>query len=127
MRDESPGLYLYHSIAAPNDYIVRGYQEGVMLQNYREELSDQDFADLITYIMEQQQETPEDFDPNAVAADGEITGTETLTDTGETTDTVTEPSGEGDAEGAAADEEAEAGTEELPATGGEGSNEMQSN
>ncbi len=121
VSDQSPALYLYHSIAAPNDYLVRGYQEGIMVQTYRDSLSDQDFADLITYIMEQQQEMPEDFDPNAVAADGEITGTETLTDAGTMTGTVSEPSGEGDAEGAsegaAADAEAEPASEELPTTG----------
>lgn len=90
--NQSPAHYLYASIAAPNDYIVRGYQEGVMPQNYLDVLSEQDFADLIVYIMEQQQETPADFDP--AAAEGEaitdtatMTGAEALTDTEGMTDT----------------------------------------
>ena len=115
---ESPGLYLYHSIAAPNEYIVSGYQEGVMVSTYRESLTDQDFADLITYILSQQQETPEDFDPNAASAEGgtltdtvtstatnALTDTGTITGTSTVTDPVTESSGEGDVEGAATDGE----------------------
>ena len=93
---QSPALYLYNSIAAPNEYVVSGYPEDVMVSTYRESLTDQDFADLITYILSQQQETPEDFDPNAVAADGDVltdtatsTATNPLTDTGTITETIT--------------------------------------
>lgn len=50
-----PAAYLYESISAPGDYLVSGYNNGVMPANYLELLSDDDFATLIAYILEQQQ------------------------------------------------------------------------
>lgn len=51
--DTSPALYLYNSIAAPGAYIVPDYTDGVMPANYEELLSEQDFADLIAFILSQ--------------------------------------------------------------------------
>lgn len=51
--DASPALYLYNSIAAPGAYIVPSYADGVMPANYEEILSEQDFADLIAFILSQ--------------------------------------------------------------------------
>jgi len=51
--DASPGLYLYDSIANPNVYIVPGYNSNVMPGDYSDKLSDQDFADLIAFILSQ--------------------------------------------------------------------------
>ena len=48
---QSAKVYLYNSITNPNGYVVEGYPAGVMLQIYREKLSDQDFADIITYLL----------------------------------------------------------------------------
>lgn len=50
---ESPALYVYDSIVAPNAYIVPGYQAGVMPQNFEQQLSTQELADLIAYLLEQ--------------------------------------------------------------------------
>ena len=46
-----PAMYLYDSITNPNDFIVDGYNSDVMPETYAEELSDQDFADLLTYLL----------------------------------------------------------------------------
>lgn len=48
---ESAGLYLYHSIIRPNQYVVPGYQPGIMIQTYQDMLSDQDLADIIAYLL----------------------------------------------------------------------------
>ncbi|MGB1285745.1 MAG: c-type cytochrome [Aggregatilineales bacterium] len=42
--------YLIESIARPNDYVVDTYSSGVMPQNYGEQLSVQDIADILAYI-----------------------------------------------------------------------------
>ena len=46
-----PAMYLYTSITNPNDFIVDGYNSDVMPETYAEDLSDQDFADLLTYLL----------------------------------------------------------------------------
>lgn len=46
-----PAMYLYTSITNPNDYIVGGYTSGVMPETYSEDLSEQDLADLLTYLL----------------------------------------------------------------------------
>lgn len=51
--DVSPAAYLYNSIANPGAYIVPAYTDGVMPVNYTELLSEQDFADLIAFILSQ--------------------------------------------------------------------------
>lgn len=48
---DGPAHYLYTSINNPNDYIVDGYNSEVMPQTYTDDLSDQDFADLLTYLL----------------------------------------------------------------------------
>ena len=53
--EAGPAAYLYTSIAEPNAYIVADFQPSIMLPIFRETLSDQDFADVITYLLEQQQ------------------------------------------------------------------------
>ena len=51
-----PALYLYTSIINPNDYIVVGYTSDVMPETYSEDLSQQDLADLLTYLLQQRAE-----------------------------------------------------------------------
>lgn len=51
-----PALYLYTSIVNPNDYIVVGYTSDVMPETYSEDLSQQDLADLLTYLLQQRAE-----------------------------------------------------------------------
>ncbi|MDE0197687.1 MAG: hypothetical protein OXK78_05800 [Caldilineaceae bacterium] len=51
-----PALYLYTSIINPNDYIVDGYTSDVMPETYSEDLSEQDLADLLTYLLAQRAE-----------------------------------------------------------------------
>ncbi len=52
---ESPGLYLYHSIANPGLYSVPNYPAGVMPATYVDTLSTQDMADLVAYLLAQTQ------------------------------------------------------------------------
>lgn len=51
--DPGPAAYLYNSIHAPGDYIVPDYPGNIMPQNYDEQLSDQDYADLVAYLLSQ--------------------------------------------------------------------------
>ncbi len=44
-------LYIYNSIVHPNDYIVEGYDEGVMPVGYAEIFSEQELYDLAAYIL----------------------------------------------------------------------------
>lgn len=48
---EGPAAYLYHSIVAPNDYIVQGYNAGIMPQTYDQTLSDEQMADIVAYLL----------------------------------------------------------------------------
>lgn len=50
---ESPALYLYESIVAPNAYVVSGYPAGVMPQNYGDTISTEDLAVLVAYLLAQ--------------------------------------------------------------------------
>ena len=54
-KERVPGLsaeeYLYTSITQPNEYLVEGFPAGLMLQTYRDTLSDQDFADIIAFML----------------------------------------------------------------------------
>lgn len=54
--DPSPAAYLYVSISNPNAYLVSGYQADNMPQNFDDLLSPQDYADLVAYLLEQQEE-----------------------------------------------------------------------
>jgi mono/diheme cytochrome c family protein len=42
--------YLYHSIVAPNDYLVEGYQANIMQQTYSTQLDPQQMSDILTWI-----------------------------------------------------------------------------
>lgn len=52
-----PGLaaedYIRQSIMEPNAYVVEGYQENLMPDNFSERFSDQQIDDLITFLLEQ--------------------------------------------------------------------------
>lgn len=48
---ESPALYLYTSIVAPNAHVVSGYNAGVMPQTYQDTLSSQDIVDIVAYLL----------------------------------------------------------------------------
>jgi cytochrome c553 len=48
---QSTGLYLYHSVANPNDYVVEGYPAGLMIQTFAATLSDQEMADILAYLL----------------------------------------------------------------------------
>jgi cytochrome c553 len=43
--------YIRESILTPNAYVVEGFQEGDMYQTFGEELSEQEIADLIAYLL----------------------------------------------------------------------------
>jgi cytochrome c551/c552 len=53
--DESAALYLYHSIVDPNQYVVEGFLPNLMPQTYQEQLSEEDLADMIQYMLTLQQ------------------------------------------------------------------------
>jgi len=53
--DESAALYLYHSIVQPNQRIVEGFLPNLMPQTYQEQLSEQELADMIQYLLTLQQ------------------------------------------------------------------------
>ncbi|RLT38225.1 MAG: cytochrome c [Chloroflexi bacterium] len=50
---ESPALYLYQSITAPNAFVVNGYNGGLMPQIYKDTLSAQDIVDIVSYLLTQ--------------------------------------------------------------------------
>jgi len=43
--------YLRESIVRTNDYVVEGYEPGVMVATYGETLTTQDLADIISYLL----------------------------------------------------------------------------
>lgn len=43
--------YLYESIINPNDYVVEGYPEGSMPQNFGRDLTSEEINDLISYLL----------------------------------------------------------------------------
>ena len=48
---QSAERYLYNSIVNPNEYVVVGFVEGVMPQNWNEVLSETQIYDIIAYLM----------------------------------------------------------------------------
>ena len=50
---ESPAFYLYDSIVSPNAFVVDGFPQNIMPQNFSEILSEQDIADLVSYLLAQ--------------------------------------------------------------------------
>ncbi len=53
---EGAAFYLYNSIIHPNQYVVETFLPGLMPQTYGEQLSEQDLADLIAYLLTRQGE-----------------------------------------------------------------------
>lgn len=49
----SPAEYLHQSILKPNDFIVEGYLANIMPQTYGDQLTTQDFGDIIAYLLSQ--------------------------------------------------------------------------
>jgi cytochrome c551/c552 len=43
--------YLYTSIVRPNAYVVPGYLPNVMVQSYRQQLGEQELADMVKYLL----------------------------------------------------------------------------
>jgi len=56
IEEMSPALYLYNSIIAPNDYIVEGFQGGIMTQTFGDTLSAEDLGNLVAYLLSLQPE-----------------------------------------------------------------------
>lgn len=50
---ESPALYIYTSITNPSAFVVPNYPDNVMPKNYKEQLSSQEIADLIAFVLTQ--------------------------------------------------------------------------
>jgi len=50
---ESPAFYLYTSITSPNAFVVDGFPQNIMPQNFSDILSEQDIADLVSYLLSQ--------------------------------------------------------------------------
>ncbi len=48
---ESAEEYLHNSIVNPNAYLVEGFAEGVMYQNYGAELTEEQLNDLVAYLL----------------------------------------------------------------------------
>lgn len=48
---QSAERYLYNSIVNPNEYVVEGFVEGVMPQNWQDVLSDTEIYDIIAYLL----------------------------------------------------------------------------
>jgi mono/diheme cytochrome c family protein len=44
-------IYLYESIVNPSAFVVPGYQDSIMPQNFAELLSKKELADLVAYLM----------------------------------------------------------------------------
>lgn len=51
VEDQSAAQYIYASIVAPNEYIVDGFNAGLMPQNYAEVISDEDLAHIVAYLL----------------------------------------------------------------------------
>lgn len=43
--------YIKESILSPNAYVVEGFKEGDMYQTFKDELSEQQIADLVAYLL----------------------------------------------------------------------------
>ncbi len=56
VEGESPALYLYRSIMQPNAFIVRRFDSGVMPTDFEEKLSLSEIGDLISLLLEQNEE-----------------------------------------------------------------------
>lgn len=52
---QSPGLYIYTSITNPSAFVVPDYPDNIMPKTFGTDLSKQDLADLVAYILSQHQ------------------------------------------------------------------------
>jgi mono/diheme cytochrome c family protein len=50
---ESPAEYIHQSIVNTNDFVVPGYPANIMPANYGEQLSTQELANIIAYLLQQ--------------------------------------------------------------------------
>ncbi len=50
----SAPLYLYESITHPSTYVVEGFPDGLMPQDFKARLKPQDLSDLIAFLMMEQ-------------------------------------------------------------------------
>ena len=50
---ESPALYLYESIINPGAYVVEGYPANVMPANFKDQMTPQEIADIVAYLLQQ--------------------------------------------------------------------------
>lgn len=53
VKGESPALYLYQSITEPGAYVVEGYIDGVMPKTFKDQMSPEELATVIQFILEQ--------------------------------------------------------------------------
>lgn len=51
--DLSADEYVHASITAPNDVVVDGYASGIMPQNFSKQMSEEEIAGLVTWLLEQ--------------------------------------------------------------------------
>lgn len=49
----SAAAYLYESITQPNAYISEGYSAGIMVQNYKDQIGEDEIYDLIAWLLTQ--------------------------------------------------------------------------
>jgi mono/diheme cytochrome c family protein len=47
----SAEMYIYESIVYPNAYVVEGFQGGIMPTGFKKQLSEQQLADLVAFLM----------------------------------------------------------------------------
>jgi mono/diheme cytochrome c family protein len=52
--DLSAELYIHESIVSPNAYVVEGFAAGIMPQTFGQQMSKQDLADILAFLMTQQ-------------------------------------------------------------------------
>ncbi len=43
--------YIHQSIVDPNAYVVEGFAEGLMYQNYAQDLTEQEINDLVAFTL----------------------------------------------------------------------------
>jgi mono/diheme cytochrome c family protein len=51
--EKSPAFYLYESIVNPNAYVVEGYPGNIMPANFQDQMTPQEIADMVAYLLQQ--------------------------------------------------------------------------
>lgn len=51
VEGQSAADYIHNSIVNPNAYVVEGFQEGLMYQNYAQDLTEEQINDLVAYLL----------------------------------------------------------------------------